>query len=93
MRGLLKKGVEYLWTADIQQEFLELRKLTTQNLILNSYERNIHLKLYVDASFNRGFGFVLGQDIGGKMNVIQCGPPLSPALRPGSQSMSSNSRD
>ena len=81
LRALLKKGTEFLWTPEHQQEFDTLKQiLTTSEYLIQPFDENLQTEITCDASRN-GLGFCLTQkEQNGKMRIIQVGSrSLTPA--------------
>lgn len=61
MRTLLKKGVHYVWTADMQQEFEAIKRAIARDVTLTHYDPSKTIIIETDASL-KGLGAVLIQD-------------------------------
>jgi hypothetical protein len=61
MRGLLKKGVHFIWTPDMQQEFSALKRTIARDITLVHYDPTKAITIETDASL-KGLGAVLIQD-------------------------------
>ena len=61
MRTLLKKGVRYIWTADMQQEFEAIKRSIARDITLTHYDPAKPVIIETDASL-KGLGAVLIQD-------------------------------
>lgn len=61
MRTLLKKGVHYVWTADMQFEFEAIKRAIAKDVTLTHYDPSKPIIIETDASL-KGLGAVLIQD-------------------------------
>ena len=80
LRHLLKKGVAYIWNADHQKTFEEVREKLSSPLLVHYFDPKLRTMLLSDASNLHGIGFALVQyDSEDKMKLVQCGSrTLSP---------------
>ena len=49
------------WTAELDNEFKQIKQNLSQNLQINPYNPDLPTQLFTDASKEWGFGFVLSQ--------------------------------
>ena len=61
MRGLLKNGVQYLWTSDMQKEFKSVQQAIADVTQMRHFDPRLPVILETDASL-KGLGAVLIQD-------------------------------
>ena len=61
------------WTAELDNEFKQIKQNLSQNLQLNPYNPDLPTQLFTDASKEWGFGFVLSQTDENKTYIINCG--------------------
>ena len=61
------------WTAELDNEFKQIKQNLSQNLQLNPYNPDLPTKLFTDASKEWGFGFVLSQPDDNHTYIINCG--------------------
>ena len=75
MRGLLKKGNEFLWLPEHSQAFEHAKSiLTNENgSILSHFDPNLRSVLMTDASCLNGIGFCLVQYSGNRPRLVCCG--------------------
>ena len=74
MRQLLKKGTAYQWLAEHQEEFEQVKKLLSSELLVKPFDVNLPTELLTDASRIYGLGYMLLQrEEGGKPRIIKCG--------------------
>ena len=79
MRDLLKKDTVFQWTPEIQQEFDEIKRVLTSDMLVKPFDPTLETCLLTDASKTKGLGYVLlqreenGQNGKDKSRVIQCG--------------------
>ena len=83
MRGLLKKGVVYMWLPEHEQEFHFVKELLTSPLLVHYFDPTLPTTLLTDASKLNGLGYALIQhDEKGALRLIQAGSRgLTPAER------------
>ena len=83
LRGLLKKGVTFLWLPEHSEEFAFVKELLTSPLLVHYFDPSLPTSLLTDASKLNGLGYVLLQhDPEGKLRLIQAGSrSLTPAER------------
>ena len=71
---LLKKGIAWIWTEDMQREFERVKLLLTTTTTVQPFNRNLTSILMTDVSRLFGIGFSLLQPLTGeKWSLIQCG--------------------
>ena len=74
MRSLLKTSSEYVWTPEINEEFLRVRDILTSDMIVKPFDPSLETVLITDASRLYGLGYLLLQyDEGGASRLVQCG--------------------
>lgn len=75
LRQLLRKDVAYLWLAEHQKAFEEIKQfLTTSPLIIQPFDPKLKTQLLTDASRLKGLGFALIQrEKDDRLRLIQCG--------------------
>ena len=74
LRELLKKDVVWQWLPEHDQDFEEIKKLLTSEMVIQPFDPKLRTKLLTDASRLNGLGFALMQeDENGKIKLIQCG--------------------
>ena len=80
LRPLLKKGIAWVWTEDMEREFERVKMLLTTTTTVQQFNPNLKSILITDASRLFGIGFALLQPLPGeKWSLIQCGlAPLTP---------------
>jgi hypothetical protein len=73
MRGLLRKGVAWLWTPEHQMEFDKAKSVITSSTVVSYFDPNLPSTILTDAS-RVGLGYALVQhDVDGKARLIGCG--------------------
>ena len=74
LRPLLKKGIAWTWTEDMDKEFERVKILLTTITTVQPFNPSLKYILMTDASRLYGIGFVLLQPLPGeKWSLIQCG--------------------
>ena len=74
IRPLLKKGIAWNWTADMQLEFEKVKLLLTTTTTVKPFNPELKTILMTDASRLHGIGFALVQPLPEeKWSLIQCG--------------------
>lgn len=61
MRNLTKKGIEFIWDSNTQEEFENLKQILVNSPTLKFFDVNKPVVLSVDAS-QKGLGAVILQD-------------------------------
>ena len=73
-RQLLKKDVEFMWTAEHQTAFDSVKAAIAKHMLLNYFDPRRRTELLTDASRLNGIGYALIQrDDSDKAYLIQCG--------------------
>ena len=74
IKGLLKKGIQFLWLPEHQTAFLAAREHLASDKVLTYYCPKKHTRLVADASRLNGLGFVLKQQQEDKeWKIVQAG--------------------
>ena len=74
MRQLLKKDTAFLWTDEIDDEFVALKKLLTSEMLVKPFNISLPTELLTDASRLNGLGYILLQrEADGRRRLIRCG--------------------
>ena len=74
IRPLLKRGIAWVWTEDMEREFDRVKLLLTTTTTVQPFNPNHNSILMTDASKLLGIGFALLQPLPGeKWSLIQCG--------------------
>ena len=73
LQALLKKDTAFLWLAEHQAAFEELKTNLVAGLALNHFDTTWETRLITDASRLHGLGFILMQTRDDRTKVIQCG--------------------
>ena len=85
LRSLLLKDTEYLWTPEIDLQFVKAKKILTSPLLVKPFDPRLTTCLLTDASKLHGLGYILLQyeDEDRKQSrVVQCGSfALTPAQK------------
>ena len=72
MRSLLSKSTAFVWTAECQEEFTQLKEVLTDERFI-SYDPNLYTELLVDTSKVAGCGYILIQlTKEGVVHIIRC---------------------
>ncbi len=73
MRKLLQKGATWLWSPDMNKEFLDVKRILTSDLLVHHYDPTKPATLITDACAE-GLGFILVQhNDDGHTDLITCG--------------------
>ena len=64
MRSLLRKSTAFVWTAECQEEFTQMKEVLTDERIIKSYDPDLYTELLVDTSKVAGCWYIL---------MLQCG--------------------
>jgi len=73
MRELLKKGVKFNWTIDLQMAFEKCREFLSSPAVIKPYDPSLPTELLTDASRLHGLGFALLQRRGESVHLVQAG--------------------
>ena len=60
MNALLKKGAQWVWTADMEAAFLKVKEIMKEEMVIHPYNKDWTTSIYTDGS-NVGIGFALVQ--------------------------------
>ena len=73
LRHLLKKNHEWLWTADHEKSFAQVKEALSKPPILAYYDPKLPVILETDAAKLKGLGYALLQKHGQRWKLIDCG--------------------
>ncbi|MFO0089677.1 MAG: RNase H-like domain-containing protein, partial [bacterium] len=73
LRPLLRSGTPFIWNADHEASFKQVKKSLVSTPILSTFDPFAETMLQTDASKRNGLGFVLLQKQDGNWRLIQCG--------------------
>ena len=74
MRSLLRKSTAFVWTAECQEEFIQMKKVLTDERFIKAYNPDLYTELLVDTSKIAGCGCILIQRTEeGVVHIIRCG--------------------
>ena len=60
MNALLKKGAQWVWTADMEAAFMKVKEIMKEEMVIHPYNKDWTTSIYTDGS-NVGIGFALVQ--------------------------------
>ena len=61
LKGALKKGVIFQWSPDMNQEFVQMKEVMSNKLILKPFDMKLKTALFVDSSKLYGVCYMSGQ--------------------------------
>jgi len=74
MQGLMRKGVRYHWTPDLQKAFVTSKEYLTSDAVVKPFNPELETMLLTDASRLYGLGYILMQkDMSGRHHIVQAG--------------------
>ena len=74
LRSLLKMNTEYIWSPEINEEFLKVKEILTSDMIVKPFDPELDTVLITDASRLNGLGYLLVQyDQENHPRLVQCG--------------------
>ena len=73
IRTLLKGNASFVWTPDMEVEFVKCKQLLSSDLYVHPYEDGLETELVTDAARCSGLGYMLLQKKDGKNRIIQAG--------------------
>ena len=74
MRSLLRKATAFVWTAECEAEFVQMKAVLSDERFIKAYDPNLYTELLVDTSQVAGAGYILTQCTqAGMVNIIRCG--------------------
>jgi hypothetical protein len=73
LRPLLQKSNKYLWLANHEQAFRQVKEALIAPPILKAFDVSLPTVLKTDASRSNGLGFALLQRHGDRLHLVQCG--------------------
>ena len=74
MRSLLRKSTAFVWTAECQEDFIQMKKVLTDERFIKAYDPDLYIELLVDTSKVAGCGYILIQRTKeGVVHIIRCG--------------------
>ena len=74
MRSLLRKATAFVWTAECEAEFVQMKAVLTDERFIKAYDPNLYTELLVDTSKVAGCGYILIQRTQeGTVSIIRCG--------------------
>ena len=73
LRHLLKKNHEWLWTADHEKSFAQVKEVLSKPPILAYYDPKLPVILETDAAKLKGLGYALLQKHGQRWKLIDRG--------------------
>ena len=76
---LTSKKNAFLWLAEHQKEFEDVKTLSTSHTIVTHFDPSLPVVILTDASRLPGLGYAMGHYIDGRFRLVTCG---SKALTP-----------
>ena len=73
LRGLTGRNASFIWLPDHEEEFENIKKVLTNDMVITHFDPSREVVVITDASRLHGLGFAMGHMVNGRFRVVTCG--------------------